>query len=118
MKFSKVLKKVASFLLILISFILIIQFIGSSRNRRSPRDGINESMYLDINGSKQWINIYGKDKNNPVLLYLHGGPGSSTSEIDYVFTRKWADIYTLVTWDQRNCGKSYDKNQKDIKLTK
>lgn len=49
---------------------------------------------------------------------MHGGPGSATSEIDYAFTRKWADIFTVVTWDQRNCGKSYDKNQNNIKLTR
>ena len=49
---------------------------------------------------------------------MHGGPGSSTSEIDYAFTRKWADIFTVVTWDQRNCGKSYNKSQNNITLTK
>ena len=80
--------------------------------------GINESMYLEVNGTKQWINMYGEDLENPVLLYLHGGPGSSTSDIDYAFTRKWADVYTVVTWDQRNCGKSYGAEQNDIVLTR
>ena len=56
-------------------------------------------------------------KTNPVLLYLHGGPGSSTSTYDYAFTRKWADVYTVVTWDQRNCGKSYSSDQNDTTLT-
>lgn len=74
-------------------------------------------MYVDINGAKQWISIYGEDKNNPVLLYLHGGPGSATSPYDYAFTRKWADVYTVVTWDQRNCGKSYSPEQNDIELS-
>lgn len=75
-------------------------------------------MYVEINGTKQWINIYGENIENPVLLYLHGGPGSSTSEIDYAFTRKWADVYTVVTWDQRNCGKSYSAEQNDTVLTR
>lgn len=70
-------------------------------------------MYVDINGTKQWINIYGQDKDNPVLLYLHGGLGSATSYQDYAFTRKWSDVYTVVTWDQRNCGKSYDTSKTD-----
>lgn len=120
MKKSKIktLKIVLSSLVIIIAAILTLNIIGSLWNKRTPKGGINESMYVDINGSKQWINIYGEDKNNPVLLYLHGGPGSSTSEIDYAFTRKWADIFTIVTWDQRNCGKSYDKSQNNIKLTK
>lgn len=86
------------------------RWIGRGVNNRVPTGGINESMYVDINGSKQWISIYGQDKDNPVLLYLHGGPGSATSLYDYVFTRKWADVYTVVTWDQRGCGKSYDKS--------
>ncbi len=74
-------------------------------------------MYVDINNTKQWISIYGQDKDNPVLLYLHGGPGSATSAYDYAFTRKWSDVYTVVTWDQRNCGKSYSSDQNDTALT-
>ncbi len=101
----------------LIMVILLSHAIGRIINNKTPKGGINESMYVDINGTKQWINIYGEDKNNPVLLYLHGGPGSATSAIDYAFTRKWADVYTVVTWDQRNCGKSYDKEYNGTKLT-
>ena len=114
----KVLKKLVCIFLILIALILILHYIGSLINKRTPTGGINEFMYVEINETKQWINIYGENKNNPVLLYLHGGPGSSTSEIDYAFTRKWADIFTVVTWDQRNCGKSYNKSQNNITLTK
>ena len=94
----------------LVVVLFVIRWTGRGINDRIPKEGINESMFLDINGSKQWINIYGQDKNNPVLLYLHGGPGSATSLFDYAFTRKWSDVYTVVTWDQRGCGKSYDKS--------
>ncbi len=119
---KKVIKKgikiaaIGIFSIVLLFF--MIRGIGLTINRQVPSHGINESMYVEINGTKQWINIYGDDINNPVLLYLHGGPGSSTSDIDYAFTRKWADVYTVVTWDQRNCGKSYDKSQDDLLLTK
>ena len=108
-------KKILKGLLITIIglFVLVsgVRIIGRGINSITPKGGINEDFYVDINGSKQWISIYGKDKNNPVLLYLHGGPGNSTSMFDYAFTRKWADTYTIVTWDQRNCGKSYSKEQ-------
>ncbi|MBY0584445.1 alpha/beta hydrolase [Murdochiella sp. Marseille-P8839] len=102
----------------LLILVVIAHVVGRAWNKRTPRDGINESMVVDVNGSRQWINIYGQNKKNPVLLYLHGGPGASTSAVDYVFTRKWSDIYTVVTWDQRNCGKSYDASQNDFVLTK
>lgn len=105
-------------ILIFIVCLFSVRTIGKAINNRIPEGAINESMYVDINGTKQWINIFGEDINNPVLLYLHGGPGSATSHIDYVITRKWADVYTVVTWDQRNRGKSYDASQNDTILTK
>jgi len=104
--------------LALLILFFAVRAIGVGVNRNTPPEGINTSMYVDINGTRQWINIYGENLHNPVLLYLHGGPGSSTSDIDYVITRKWADVYTVVTWDQRNCGKSYDASQNEIPLTR
>ena len=117
-KVFKVIKWIAIVICALLVVFFLVRAIGMAVNNRTPDGGINESMYIDVNGTKQWINIYGEDKDNPVLLYLHGGPGSATSHIDYAFTRKWADVYTVVTWDQRNCGKSYDFEQNNIELTK
>ena len=94
----------------LLAVLFIIRWVGRGINKRIPEGGVNASMYVDVNGSRQWIHIYGQDRNNPVLLYLHGGPGSATSLFDYAFTRKWSDVYTVVTWDQRGCGKSYDRS--------
>ena len=108
---GKILLGILIALVAAIILLLAARVIGKAVNGRTPDGGINESMYVDINGTKQWINIYGQDKDNPVLLYLHGGPGSATSPYDYAFTRKWSDVYTVVTWDQRNCGKSYDTSK-------
>lgn len=113
----KVLKWILIILIAAIIVFLVIRFIGQKNNSRTSKGGINEEMYVDINNTKQWISIYGQDKDNPVLLYLHGGPGSATSAYDYAFTRKWSDVYTVVTWDQRNCGKSYSSDQNDTVLT-
>lgn len=117
-KILKIIKWIAVVILALLVVFFLVRAIGKAIYSKTPDGGINESMYIDVNGTKQWINIYGEDIDNPVLLYLHGGPGSATSEIDYAFTRKWADVYTVVTWDQRNCGKSYDAEQNDIVLTR
>jgi pimeloyl-ACP methyl ester carboxylesterase len=117
-KIIKITKRIAIAVFVLLIAFFLVRAIGRGIYNQTPEGGINESMYVDINGTKQWINIYGEDVDNPVLLYLHGGPGSATSHIDYVITRKWADVYTVVTWDQRNCGKSYDAEQNDIVLTR
>ncbi len=111
-------KKILLVLTIIAVIIAGTRSIGMGINIRAPKNGINVSFYVDINGSNQWINIYGKNIDNPVLLYLHGGPGSATSPIDYSFTRKWSDVYTVVTWDQRNVGKSFDKKNAADKITK
>ncbi len=113
----RIVKIAALVIIAVILLFFLVRSIGRIINQRTPKGGINTSMYIEINGTQQWISIYGEDINNPVLLYLHGGPGSSTSAYDYAFTRKWADVYTVVTWDQRNCGKSYDESQNDTALT-
>lgn len=67
--------------------------------------GILEESFVRIGGIDQWVSIRGEDRNNPVLLLLHGGPGSCYS----MFTphlRLWEQDFTLVQWDQRGAGKT------------
>jgi hypothetical protein len=42
---------------------------------------IKEEMFVRIGGIDQWITIKGDDSNNPVVLFLHGGPGDALSPI-------------------------------------
>ena len=113
----KALKWIVIIILAVIVLFFIVRFIGQKINNRTPEGGINETMYVDINGSKQWINIYGQNKDNPVLLFLHGGPGASTSDMDYPVLRKLSDIYTVVNWDQRACGHNWTKEQQYTTIT-
>jgi len=112
-----VLIRIISIILIIVLLLLIIRAIGKAVNSKTPKRGINKSIYVDINQSKQWTSIYGQDINNPVILYLHGGPGDPTSTYSYKYSRKWSDIFTIVTWDQRNCGLSYSEDQNNTTLT-
>lgn len=68
--------------------------------------GINEEMYETIGGSQQWIQIRGRDRNNPVILWLNGGPGFSTIPQTFFHVPLEKD-FTVVMWDQRGEGKSY-----------
>lgn len=72
---------------------------------------INEQHYLTIGGVEQWIQIRGESAGNPVLLVLHGGPGSPYA----VFTpliRSWERHFTVVQWDRRGCGKTRARGTK------
>lgn len=82
----------ATVVLALVLCALAVRVAVRSHCQKTPEGGINESMYVQLGGVQQWINIYGVDINSPVLLCLHGGPGSATSQLDYVITRKWADV--------------------------
>jgi pimeloyl-ACP methyl ester carboxylesterase len=72
---------------------------------RSPK-GVQEGGFVDIGGIRQWIQIRGEDRDNPVLLFVHGGPGGSTLAISSGW-RPWEKHFTIVQWDQRGAGRTY-----------
>ncbi len=73
---------------------------------RTP-NGIDEGMYIKIGGIDQWIQIRGQDRNNPVLLCLHGGPGATWLPLTALFV-PWEKEFTVVQWDQRGAGKTLE----------
>lgn len=74
-----------------------------------PR-GVEEARFVELGGIRQWVTIRGEDRANPVLLFLHGGPGESTALISYLAFRPWEREFTVVQWDQRGAGKTYIAN--------
>lgn len=114
---GKAIKWIIIILASLVVLLLAIRFIGKTIYSRVPENGINETMYIDVNGQQQWVSIYGEDKDNPVMLYLHGGPGFSTSYADWAITRKLAKDYTVISWDQRDCAKTWIHDPKNEKIT-
>jgi pimeloyl-ACP methyl ester carboxylesterase len=76
----------------------------------SAPPGIDEARYVEIGGIDQWITIRGEDRRNPVLLFLHGGPGDATNPWGYAVFRSWLRTFTVVQWDQRGSGRTLGRN--------
>jgi pimeloyl-ACP methyl ester carboxylesterase len=68
---------------------------------------ISEKTLVDINGLKQGMFIKGKDINNPVLLFVHGGPGMPEYWLTQRYPTGIEDHFTVVWWEQRGAGLSY-----------
>jgi pimeloyl-ACP methyl ester carboxylesterase len=73
-------------------------------------NAIDEGSYVRIGSIEQWITIRGEDRNNPVLLLLHGGPGDATNPWGYAAFRNWLKYFTVVQWDQRGAGRTFGRN--------
>lgn len=69
--------------------------------------GIDELKAIELGGIDQWIHIRGQHRDNPILLYLHGGPGWPRIGTTVEMQRPWEDYFTVVQWDQRHAGKSF-----------
>jgi len=82
----------------------------------SPK-GISESNYITVGGIEQWVTIHGQNRDNPVLLFLHGGPGDVTSSWSFALFAPWERQFTVVQWDERGSGRTLGKNGPGIAQT-
>ena len=79
---------------------------------------IDEELFVRIGGIDQWITVKGQDRHNPVVLFLHGGPGDPISPYaDSIYGQAWKQRFTLVQWDQRGAGRTYGKSGPSIAST-
>src|SRR5688500_6035326 len=76
--------------------------------------GVERNEIQNIGGIKQFISIRGQDRRNPVLLILHGGPGFPTAPMAWWATRPLEEYFTVVHWDQRGSGKTYQLNDPGV----
>ncbi len=73
---------------------------------------ISEKIYYEIGGIRQGFIIRSENPENPIILFLHGGPGSPELPMFYPFEKseRLEKYFTVCYWDQRGAGMSYSSS--------
>ena len=71
---------------------------------------VHEESFVQANGIEHWVTIHGNNAANPVVLFLHGGPGNPNTPYAQAVYGAWTQDFTLVQWDQRGAGKTFGRN--------
>ena len=72
---------------------------------------------VPVNDTQQWILIRSEDVANPVVLFVHGGPGTSWLTLMRKNTQPLERSFTVVNWDQRRAAKSFAAGRDDSRMT-
>jgi pimeloyl-ACP methyl ester carboxylesterase len=91
--------------------------VACSFARASDCEPLRVHEYVKIGGIDQWITIDGDDCRNPVVLFVHGGPGNPLSPYMAALYGTWKTQFTIATWDQRLAGRTYARNDPAMTLS-
>ena len=109
-------KKTTILLLVLTLFVSGVQSANRKKTAMLPHR--IDSLYdVSINGCRQKILVQADNTDNPILLYLHGGPGSSTLMWSHVYEKKLKENFVYVNWDQRGTAFSYHEGMDTTKIS-
>jgi pimeloyl-ACP methyl ester carboxylesterase len=97
--------------IILLPIITVFIIRGVNNIRFQLPDGVQEKLYVELGGTSQFINIRGADKENPVVIWLHGGPGSPDTFLTTTWGLDLENDYTFIRWDQRGSGRTYFQSE-------
>ncbi|MFC7623886.1 alpha/beta fold hydrolase [Microlunatus sp. GCM10028923] len=87
--------------------------IISELTRLTTPYAIEETRIVDLGGSPQVVSLRGRDRRNPVLIMVHGGPGTPLSATSWMWQRPLEEHLTVIQYDQRGAGRSFQHDDPD-----
>jgi pimeloyl-ACP methyl ester carboxylesterase len=98
---------VALSFLILLSILCVVPIRRGYTPQHNSGDSVTSLEQVSLSSGQQYVLIRGKESHNPVLLFLHGGPGMPIMYLAHDFQRDLERDFVVVQWDRRGAGKSY-----------
>jgi pimeloyl-ACP methyl ester carboxylesterase len=80
-------------------------FLDSGKHK--IMNSVSELIKIELGGYNQSILIRGLDRDNPIIVFLHGGPGYPCISYIKKFQAELEKNFVVVNWDQRGSGKSF-----------
>ncbi|MDF2932127.1 MAG: alpha/beta hydrolase fold protein [Chryseobacterium sp.] len=78
----------------------------------------SQSVYDTVSvGNIKQVVSYSGNKDLPLILFLHGGPGSSRMKQAEIFSNNLQKHFLVVQWDQRGAGKTDALNRSLVPIT-
>ena len=112
---------------IIVTIIGVAVFLGATACSHTPNfrnidrsmveNAIAEERMMLLGDVEQYVLIRGRDRDAPLLVFLHGGPGTSAMPFNRVFNSELEDEFVFVNWDQRGTGKSFSAQTNPANLT-
>ena len=97
-------------LVLAVAAVLFFRFSNQRACSIQTPNGIQESTFIQVGGIRQYVQIRGNDQANPVVLWLHGGPGEPLSYLSYAYQRPLETAYTIAYFHQRGSGRTFYAN--------
>lgn len=102
-RLAKILGLVVGALLLVLGLWLLVP----ARTPSIPGEqAIAELRRMELGGFPQTVLLRGNDRRNPVLLYVHGGPGGAQLPIARLYSAELEKHFVVAHWDQRGAGAS------------
>ncbi len=85
---------------ILLFFVLFaMSLLANAQNNDTKNTSVSgkiqEEKFVSINGIEQWITVKG-ESSKPIILFIHGGPGSPISPYSDVLYKEWEKDFIIV----------------------
>lgn len=104
--------------LLVVALIILVNSTGRPEQFKDSKGNqlagsISEKVFVEIGGVRQGMFIRGINVNNPVLLYIHGGPAFPNYFLIDKYKPGLEELFTVCYWEQRGGGLSFTPEVKE-----